>query len=64
MAGYRNRFGPDKPDETYVVHGFAERLVDLGEMQMNHVVVGEAAKPALLLIPARPSRIGGCPEIR
>ena len=53
MATYRNRFGPDNPDETYVAHGFAEQLADLGEMQMNHVVVGPAAKPALLLIPGQ-----------
>ena len=53
MATYRGRFGPHNPDETYVPHAFAEQLVDLGEVSMNHVVVGDASKPALLLIPGQ-----------
>jgi pimeloyl-ACP methyl ester carboxylesterase len=53
MAEYRNRFGPHNPDETYVAHGFPEQLADLGEVQMNYVVVGPATKPALLLVPGQ-----------
>lgn len=53
MASYANRFGPHNPDDTYVPHAFPEQLVDLGEVQMNHVVVGDASKPALLLIPGQ-----------
>ena len=53
MADYRNRFGPHDPDETYVAHGFPEHLADLGEVQMNYAVVGDAARPALLLIPGQ-----------
>jgi pimeloyl-ACP methyl ester carboxylesterase len=53
MATYRNRFGPHNPDETYLAHDFAEQLADLGEMQMNYATVGDASKPALLLIPGQ-----------
>src|SRR6187397_2606655 len=53
MAGYANRFGPHNPDETYVAHDIPEQLVDLGEVQMNHVAVGDPAAPALVLIPGQ-----------
>ena len=53
MASYRNRFGPHNPDETYIPHEFPEQLADLGEVQMNYVTVGDASKPALLLIPGQ-----------
>ena len=53
MANYRNRFGPHNPDQTYVPHSFPERLVDLGEVEMNYVSVGDSSKPALLLIPGQ-----------
>ncbi|MGE0623615.1 MAG: alpha/beta fold hydrolase [Pseudomonadales bacterium] len=53
MADYRGRFGPHSPEETYVPHGFTEHLTDLGEVQMNYVAVGDAAKPAVLLIPGQ-----------
>lgn len=53
MGVFRNRFGPHNPDETYIAHDFEERLVDLGEVQLNHVVVGEESKPALLLLPGQ-----------
>jgi len=53
MAEYRNRFGPHNPDETYVANGLPEQLADLGEVQMNYVVVGPATKPALLLVPGQ-----------
>ncbi len=53
MATYQNRFGPHNPDETYVPHTFPERLVDLGEVEMNYVTVGDSSKPALLLIPGQ-----------
>lgn len=52
MTEHRSRYGPHAP-ETYVEHGFAERTVDLGEVEMNHVVVGDASLPALLLIPGQ-----------
>ena len=44
MGTYRNRFGPHNPDETYVAHAFPEQLVDLGEVQMNYVVVGRSRR--------------------
>ena len=53
MSTFRHRFGPHNPDETYAPHEFPEQLVDLGEVEMNHVVVGDASKPALLLIPGQ-----------
>lgn len=53
MATYQNRFGPHNPDETYVQHNFPELLVDLGEVKMNYVTVGDSSKPALLLIPGQ-----------
>lgn len=53
MATYQNQFGPHNPDETYIPHNFPERLVDLGEVKMNYVTVGDSSKPALLLIPGQ-----------
>jgi pimeloyl-ACP methyl ester carboxylesterase len=53
MANYRNCFGPHNPDATYIPHAFTEQLVDLGEVQMNYVTLGDASKPALLLIPGQ-----------
>ena len=53
MSSYRNRFGPHNPDETYIAHAFDEQLVDLGEVRMNYATVGDASKPALLLIPGQ-----------
>ena len=53
MASYRRRYGPHNPDETYVPHAFAERLGDLGEVQMNYATAGDPSKPALLLIPGQ-----------
>lgn len=38
---------------TFVPHDFPEQTADLGEVAMNYVVAGEAAKPALLLIPGQ-----------
>ena len=38
---------------TFVPHGFPELSADLGEVAMNYVVAGEAARPALLLIPGQ-----------
>ena len=37
---------------VFVPHGYAERIVDLGEIRMNHVIVGDPSLPALLLIPS------------
>ena len=53
MATYRGRFGPHNPGATYVAHSVAEHVVDLGEVQMNHVVVGDPALPSLLLVPGQ-----------
>ena len=53
MTKHRARYGPHNPDETYVAHAFPERLVDLGEVQMNYAAVGGASSPALLLIPGQ-----------
>src|SRR6476619_440157 len=50
---HRGRYGPHAPDETYVAHGFPERLVDLGEVQLNYATAGDHAKPALLCIPGQ-----------
>ena len=38
---------------TFVPHKFEERLVDLGEVRMNYVRVGDSGKPALLLVPGQ-----------
>ncbi len=53
MTTYRGRFGPHNPDETYIAHDFPEQLVDVGEVEMNYATVGDASKPALLLIPGQ-----------
>ena len=53
MGRFANAFGPEHPDSTYVPHAFPEVLFDAGEVQLNHVVVGEDDKPALLLIPGQ-----------
>lgn len=38
---------------AYVEHAYQERTVDLGEVVMNHVMVGAPDRPALLLIPGQ-----------
>ena len=53
MTDDRARYGPDNPSETFVPHGIAEQLVDLGEIEMNYASVGHAGSPALLLIPGQ-----------
>jgi pimeloyl-ACP methyl ester carboxylesterase len=53
MTNHRGRYGPHDPDATYVDHGIAEQLVDLGEVQMNHATLGDPSSPALLLIPGQ-----------
>ncbi len=53
MATYRNRFGPHNPEQTYIDHELAEHVADLGEVQLNYATVGDASKPALLLIPGQ-----------
>jgi len=53
MGRYAGVFGPHNPEATYVPHDFPEQLADLGEVQMNYVTVGDAGKPALLLIPGQ-----------
>jgi hypothetical protein len=46
-------YGPDNPDETYVPHAYPEVTIDLGEVVMNYVAVGDRALPALLLVPGQ-----------
>lgn len=53
MTVHRARYGPHAPEETYVEHGIAEQLVDLGEVEMNYATLGEPSLPALLLIPGQ-----------
>jgi pimeloyl-ACP methyl ester carboxylesterase len=53
VTDHRGRYGPHDPDATYVARALPEQTVDLGEVELNYVTVGEAAKPALLLIPGQ-----------
>ncbi|HEV7733512.1 MAG TPA: alpha/beta hydrolase [Candidatus Binatia bacterium] len=53
MTDHRARYGPHNLDDTYVAHTIAEQLVDLGEIEMNYATLGDAASPALLLIPGQ-----------
>ncbi len=53
MGRFANAFGPQHPDATYVRHSFPEQSVNLGEVEMNYAVAGDASKPALLLIPGQ-----------
>ncbi|GAB3571020.1 alpha/beta hydrolase [Amycolatopsis endophytica] len=39
--------------DIFVPHAFGEHTVDLGEIRMNYAVAGDAALPALLLIPGQ-----------
>lgn len=53
MTQHRGPYGPDHPDATYVEHAYSEQLVDLGEVEMNYVRVGDPSTPALLLVPGQ-----------
>jgi pimeloyl-ACP methyl ester carboxylesterase len=53
MTVHRARYGPHAPEATYVSHGIAEQLVDLGEVELNYATLGDASQPALLLIPGQ-----------
>lgn len=53
MGAFADAFGPAHPEATYADHGHEERLFDTGEVAMNHVVVGDPSKPALLLVPGQ-----------
>jgi pimeloyl-ACP methyl ester carboxylesterase len=53
MARFARAFGPHAPEATYVPHAFPERLCDVGEVALNYAVAGDAAKPALLLVPGQ-----------
>ena len=53
MGRFANAFGPHAPDATYIQHDFDEQLVDVGEVELNYAVAGDASKPALLLIPGQ-----------
>jgi pimeloyl-ACP methyl ester carboxylesterase len=48
-----HKFGPDYPEQTYIPHDFAEQHADLGEVNMNYAVAGDASLPPLLLIPGQ-----------
>lgn len=39
--------------DVFVPHAYEEQTIDLGEVRMNHVVVGSGERPALLLIPGQ-----------
>jgi len=41
------------PDSVFATHAYEERQVDLGEVVMNYAAAGDAAKPALVLIPGQ-----------
>lgn len=53
MSDHRARYGPHHSDATYVAHQLPEHVADLGEVQMNYAALGDAASPALLLIPGQ-----------
>lgn len=53
MSDHRARYGPHNSDATYVAHQLPEHVADLGEVQMNYAALGDAASPALLLIPGQ-----------
>jgi hypothetical protein len=53
MATFAHAFGPHAPDITYVPHAYDEVRFDTGEVELNYVTVGDAARPALLLIPGQ-----------
>ena len=53
MSRFANAFGPHRPEATYVAHAFSERTFDTGEVSMNYATMGDAASPALLLIPGQ-----------
>jgi pimeloyl-ACP methyl ester carboxylesterase len=50
---HRGRYGPHAPEVTYVTHDFPEKLVDVGEVQLNYATAGERASRSLLLIPGQ-----------
>lgn len=52
-AQYKDAFGPDKPEATYVAHKFKESTFDTGEILLNFAEAGSAEKPAVLLIPGQ-----------
>jgi pimeloyl-ACP methyl ester carboxylesterase len=53
MTAHRARYGPHRPEETYVPHAIPEQQVDLGEIEMNFATLGDRSSPALLLIPGQ-----------
>jgi pimeloyl-ACP methyl ester carboxylesterase len=53
MSRFAHAFGPHRPEETYVAHGFPEQTLDIGEVSLNYAVAGSPDKPALLLIPGQ-----------
>jgi pimeloyl-ACP methyl ester carboxylesterase len=53
MGTHADRFGPHAPDVTFERHAYDEHRFDTGEVEINHVTVGEESRPALLLIPGQ-----------
>jgi len=39
--------------DTVVPHSYADHILDLAEIRMNHAATADPAQPALLLIPAQ-----------
>lgn len=59
----RHRFGPHRPDATFVAHEFAESRVDLGEVTLNFAETGAKEAPTLLLIPSQTESWWGYQEV-
>ncbi|WP_269305865.1 alpha/beta fold hydrolase [Aeromicrobium sp. HA] len=51
------------PDDVFVAHGFEEKLVNLGEIDMNYAEAGSPTKPALLLLPSQSESWWGYEEV-
>lgn len=52
-AQYKDAFGPQHPEATYVEHKFKESNFDTGEILLNFAEAGSDSNPALLLIPGQ-----------
>ena len=46
-----DRYESEDRADTFIPHAFQERTIELGEVRLNYVRVGNPNKPALLLIP-------------
>lgn len=52
-AQFKDAFGPQHPEATYVEHAFKESTFDTGEILLNFAEAGSESSPALLLIPGQ-----------